>query len=339
MRVLIAPDKFKGTATATEVADAIASVLGSAGHETVTQPLADGGDGTLEAFGGANRTSTVTGPLGDPIDAEWRYGSGRTAVIEMARASGLAAVGGAENNDAVAATTAGTGELIVQAIERGARHVIVGVGGSATTDGGLGALEAMHPLQRLREIEIEVACDVTTRFVDAAAVFGPQKGATPAQVELLTRRLERLAQVYRQERGVDVTGLDRAGAAGGLAGGLASVGARLVDGFGLVAEAVGLDESIADVDLVITGEGQLDATSFDGKVVGGVLDLAREVGVPVIAVVGRVAAGLESSIPVVSLVDVAGEERALASPVAAITDAAERILDVAEAATSPPAGL
>ena len=322
MRILIAPDKFKGTATAGEVADAVAVVLREAGHDVVTQPLADGGDGTLEAFGGANRTSTVTGPLGEPVQASWRYGSGRTAIIEMAQASGLALVGGAEHNDAVAATTAGTGELIVQAIERGARRIIVGVGGSATTDGGLGALEAMHPLQRLREIDIDVACDVRTRFVDAARVFGPQKGATPAQVELLTRRLERLAQVYEQERGIDVTGIERAGAAGGLAGGLASVGADLVDGFGLVADAVGLDEAIADVDLVITGEGQLDATSLDGKVVGGVLELAAEVDVPVIAVVGRVAEDFDPPIPVIDLVEAAGEELALSSPADAIAASA-----------------
>ena len=322
MRILIAPDKFKGTATAGEVAAAIAAVVDGEGHDAVVQPMADGGDGTLEAFGGPNRTSTVTGPLGEPVEAAWRYGSARTAVIEMAQASGLALVGGADENDAVAATTAGTGELIVQAIERGARRIIVGVGGSATTDGGLGALEAMHPLQRLREIDIEVACDVRTRFVDAARVFGPQKGATAAQVELLTRRLERLAQVYENERGIDVTAIERAGAAGGLAGGLASVGADLVDGFGLVADAVGLDEAIADVDLVITGEGQLDATSLDGKVVGGVLELAAEVDVPVIAVVGRVAEDFDPPIPVIDLVEAAGEELALSSPADAIAASA-----------------
>ena len=327
MRILIAPDKFKGTATAGEVSRAIANVVRGAGHDTVVQPLADGGDGTLDAFGGPNRVTTVTGPDGSPVEAAWRYGSARTAVIEMAQASGLALVGGADQNDAVAATTAGTGELIVQAIERGARRIIVGVGGSATTDGGLGALEAMHPLQRLREIDIDVACDVRTRFVDAATVFGPQKGATPAQVQLLTRRLERLAQLYEQERGVDVTALERAGAAGGLAGGLASIGAQLVDGFGLVADAVGLDEQIAEADLVVTGEGQLDATSFDGKVVGGVLDLAREVDVPVIAVVGRVTADLESPIPAVSLVDHIGDELAMSSPADAIAAAGGALIE------------
>ena len=325
MHVLIAPDKFKGTATAAEIAAAIAHVVTGLGHDTTQQPLADGGDGTLEALGGPNRTTTVTGPLGRPVDADWRFGSSRTAVIEMARASGLALVGGPDHNDAVAATTAGTGQLIEQAIQRGARRIIIGVGGSATTDGGLGALEAMQPLQRLREIEIQVACDVRTRFVDAAAVFGPQKGATPAQVELLRRRLERLAQDYQRERGVDVASMERAGAAGGLAGGLASVGAELVDGFGLVADAVGLDEAISAADLVITGEGQLDDTSFDGKVVGGVTELAAEVGVPVVAVVGRVADGFSPPIPTVSLMDTAGEHQAMTAPADAIRAAAPQI--------------
>src|SRR5690606_36055176 len=145
--------------------------------------------------GGANRTTTVTGPLGEPVDAAWRL-DGRTAVIEMARAAGLDLVGGPEGNDPVAASTAGVGEAIGAALDAGARRVIVGVGGSATTDGGLAALRALHPLARLRGVELLVACDVRTPFLDAAPVFAPQKGATPAQVELLRRRLERLAQVY-----------------------------------------------------------------------------------------------------------------------------------------------
>src|SRR5690606_17500378 len=149
-------------------------------------------------------------------------------VIEMAEASGLLLAGGRDGNDAVAASTAGTGELIVAALDAGARRIVVGVGGSATTDGGLAALRALHPLGRLKGVELLVACDVRTTFVDAAEVFAPQKGASPAQVALLRRRLERLAQVYLDEHGVDVTELAGAGAAGGLAGGLAAAGARLV---------------------------------------------------------------------------------------------------------------
>ena len=252
MRVLAAPDKFRGTATAPEVAAAVARAAIAAGAEADEVPLADGGEGTLDALGGANKATVVTGPLGDPVEAAWRL-DGQTAVIEMAQASGLEVVGGPEGNDAVAASTYGTGELIAAAVERGAREVIVGVGGSATTDGGLGALRALEPAPRLRGVELRVACDVRLRFVDAAEVFGPQKGASPAQVELLRRRLERLAQIYLEERGVDVTDLEGAGAAGGLAGGLASLGARLEPGFDLVADTVDLDERLEGCDLVVTG--------------------------------------------------------------------------------------
>ncbi len=195
-------------------------------------------------------------------------------------ASGLELVGGAEGNDPISASTTGTGELISAAVDLGATRVLVGVGGSATTDGGFGALRALYPPQRLRGVELLVACDVRTRFVDAARIFAPQKGASPAQVTLLERRLERLAQVYLEEHGVDVRELEGSGAAGGLAGGLAAVGAELVPGFELVADEVGLAERIEGADLVVTGEGFLDEQSFDGKVVGGVAELAAEVDVP-----------------------------------------------------------
>lgn len=309
MRILAAPDKFRGTATARVVADAICRAARACGARATALPLADGGEGTLDAFGGGNRTTLVTGPLGDPVEASWRL-TGRQAVIEMAAASGLQLVGGAAHNDPVAASTTGTGELVVAAVDAGARRVVVGVGGSATTDGGFGALRAMYPLQRLRGVDIVVACDVRTSFVDAAEVFAPQKGATPAQVALLRRRLERLAQVYRDEYGVDVADLPRAGAAGGLAGGLAVVGATLVDGFTLVAEELGLHEQLEGVDLVVTGEGFLDEQSFEGKVVGGVAEWAAASGVPVLAVAGDVFDGVEERLPVISLVERFGEERA-----------------------------
>jgi glycerate kinase len=316
VRVVIAPDKFKGTATARAVARAIADRLWELGHDTVELPMADGGEGFLDVLGGANRTTTVTGPLGQPVEAGWRL-SKRVAVIEMAAASGLDLVGGAEGTDPVAATTAGTGELIELAVESGATRVLVGVGGSATTDGGLGALKALHPPQRLRGIDVVVACDVRTRFVDAATVFGPQKGASPAQVELLRRRLERLAQVFLAETGVDVQAIEGSGAAGGLAGGLATVGAELVSGFDLVADELGLDQHLEGADLVVTGEGFLDAESFDGKVVGGVASLAAELGVPCLAVVGEVVEPLPGFPPgftVVSLTERFGREASLARP-------------------------
>lgn len=303
-RVVVAPDKFRGTATASELVAAASAQIAAAGATVVGIPLADGGEGTLEALGGANRTSTVTGPLGDPVEADWRLARG-TAVIEMARASGLLLAGGRDGNDPLTASTAGTGELIDLAVDRGATRVVVGVGGSATTDGGLGALRAMHPLQRFRGVEIIVACDVETLFTDAPAVFGPQKGATPAQIKLLEGRLERLAQVYLEEHGVDVLAMARSGAAGGLAGGLAAIGADLVNGFDVVADEADLAEHIEASDLIITGEGKLDDQSFEGKVVGGVAALAAEVDTPVVAIAGMVelSVAVPDNVTVISLTD------------------------------------
>jgi len=311
MRVVAAPDKFRGTASAAQVAAAIGRAARAAGWECDEVPMADGGEGTLDALGGPNRTTLVTDPLGDPVEAAWRLHRG-TAVIESALASGIALLGGPDGNDPISASTYGTGELIAQAIELGARRVIVAVGGSATTDGGLGALRAIHPVQRLRGIDIQVATDVRTRFIDAAEDFAPQKGATPAQVELLRRRLTRLAQVYEEDHGVDVRAIVGGGAAGGLAGGLAAVGAAIVPGFDLVADELGLDEQVEGADLVITGEGFLDAQSFEGKVVGGVAELAADLGVPVLAVAGAVYDGVEDRIPSISLTARAGEERSRA---------------------------
>ena len=332
MHVIAAPDKFRGTATATEAAAAIAAAVESLGHTCDQIPMADGGEGTLDALGGPNRTSTVTGPSGRPVEADWRIDR-RRAVIEMARTSGLVLAGGAEENDPVAATTAGTGELIAIAVESGARHIVVGVGGSATTDGGLGALKALYPLQRLRGVELVVACDVRTTFVDAATVFAPQKGATPSQVRLLTGRLERLADVYLHDHGVDVRDLIGSGAAGGLAGGLAAVGARLESGFEVVSDEVGLFDRMEDADLVITGEGFLDAESFDGKAVGGVAGLAAELDIPVLAVVGRCFDGADGRIEAISLVDEFGEERAMTDTAACITEAV-----LSRLGPAPPAG-
>jgi glycerate kinase len=331
VRIVAAPDKFRGSAHAAEVAAAITRAARAVGATCVELPMADGGEGTLDALGGANRESLVTGPLGDPVTAGWRL-QGSTAVVEMSRASGLSLVDGADGNDPIAASTTGTGELVAEAVEAGARRIIVGVGGSATTDGGFGALRAMYPLQRLRGVEIVVACDVRTRFLDAAEVFAPQKGASPAQVELLRRRLERLAQLYEEEYGLDVRALDRSGAGGGLGGALAAVGARLVDGFELVADELALFDAIVEADLVITGEGFLDEQSFEGKVVGGVVELARAAGVPVLAVVGDADGGVDGRVAadgvldVRSLVATYGRERAWGDPLGCVQDSVEAVL-------------
>ena len=320
---------MRGTATAGEVAAAAGRAAAATGWRWDAVPVADGGEGTLDALGGPNRTTTVTGPLGDPVDAAWRL-TGRTAVVEMARASGLVLVGGAAGNDPIGASTTGTGELLSTAVEAGATRLLVGLGGSATTDGGLGALRALYPLHRLAGVEILALCDVRTGFVDAAEVFAPQKGASPAQVELLRRRLERLADVYLADHGVDVRALPGAGAAGGLAGGLAVAGARLVGGFDAIADELDVHDLIDGADLVITAEGFLDEQSFEGKVVGGVTDLATSAGVPVVAVVGEIVDGLAVEVgdrlQVVSLVERFGDDRARGDTVACIEAAVAEVL-------------
>jgi glycerate kinase len=315
-RVVAAPDKFKGTLSAADVAAAIGHACWELGIDCTEVPMADGGDGLLDALGGANRTSTVTGPLGDTVRAEWRLSKG-TAVIEMARASGLTLVGGAAGNDPLNATTTGTGELIDHALDAGARRIIVGLGGSATTDGGFGAIRSITAIARLKQVELLVACDVTTTFTDAAAVFGPQKGATNAQVALLTRRLERMTQMFSDDFGVDVATIPGGGAAGGLGGALAALGGTLMPGFELVADELDLYDHLDGADVVITGEGCLDDTSSAGKVVGGIAAIAQEYDLDVLAVVGsdeRVDHTIPTGIAVVSLVETYGEHAAFAEP-------------------------
>jgi glycerate kinase len=325
MKVLAAVDKFRGTATAAQVATAIGHACWQLGHDCVERPLADGGEGTLDALGGANRTTLVTGPLGKPVQAPWRLHRG-TAIIEMACASGLLLAGGTEKNDPIAATTTGTGELIDAALDLGAKRIIVCLGGSATTDGGLGAVKAIQTPARLKGVEFVVACDVTTQFTDAAKVFGPQKGASPAQVQFLTTRLEKLVQVYQQNYGVDVSEISGAGAAGGLAGGLAALGAQLVPGFDLVAEEVELDVLLSDVDMVITGEGFMDSESFAGKVVGSMAELASERKIQIAAICGEIHPDVSSHINSVSLVETFGRDEAFARPLHCIEHAALKIL-------------
>ncbi len=325
MKVLAAVDKFRGTATAAQVATAIGHACWQLGHDCVERPLADGGEGTLEALGGANRTTLVTGPLGKPVQAPWRLHRG-TAVIEMACASGLLLAGGKQENDPIAATTTGTGELIDAALDLGAKRIIVCLGGSATTDGGLGAIKAIQTPARLKGVEFVVACDVTTQFTDAAKVFAPQKGASPAQVQFLTTRLEKLVQDYQTNYGVDVSKISGAGAAGGLAGGLAALGAQLVPGFDLVAEEVELDVLIADIDMIITGEGFMDSESFAGKVVGSMAELAVERKVKIAAICGEIHPEVRSQINSVSLVETFGRDEAFARPLHCIEHAALQIL-------------
>ena len=314
-RLLASPDKFRGTLGGPAAAAAMASGARAAGWEAEEVAVSDGGEGFLDCFAGQGRvrTTSVQDPLGRPVAAAWLLlDGGRTAVVETARAIGLQLVGGPEENDPLAASSTGAGQLLVAAVTAGARRILVGLGGSATTDGGAGALAALGRGARLAGVEVVVACDVTTRFVDAAATFAPQKGATPAQVALLERRLQRMAQELEALGGVDVRALMGGGAAGGLGGALAAMGATLVPGFEVVAEALDLAERVARSDLVVTGEGYLDDQSFAGKAVGGVVELAAAAGVPVVAVVGEADPEVEvpSGVEVVSLVERFGQERA-----------------------------
>ncbi len=233
----------------------------------------------------------------------------------MASASGLALAGGAARNDVLAASTRGTGELISAAIAAGARRVVIGLGGSASTDGGLGCFEVLSSRPRPPGLELVAACDVMVPFV-AALEFAAQKGASSAQIKLLEGRLERVAQVYEADSGVDVRNVPGAGAAGGLGGALAALGARLVAGIEVVAEMVRLEARIAAADLVVTGEGLLDAHSFEGKAVGWILGRAGAFGVPALVIVGDQERDRPSDpipggdVEVVSLVSRYGRDRA-----------------------------
>lgn len=283
--ILVAPDAFKGTLSAAEVANAIGHGLSDRGRPFDLCPVADGGEGTLEvllpAIEGELRTVTVSDPLGRPIDASFGLGDG-VAVVEMAAASGLGLVS-PEERDAIAASTSGTGELIVAAAEAGATAVYLGVGGSATTDGGAGALKAIHDAGGLGKARIVVLCDVRAPFEHAARVFAPQKGADPEAVTRLTKRLNDQARRLRRDpRGVPMTG-----AAGGLSGGLwAEFDAELVPGAQFVLDAIEFDRRMRAARAVITGEGKLDQQSLAGKLVSEISTRARQAGVPCHAIVG-----------------------------------------------------
>jgi glycerate kinase len=291
--VLVAPDSFKGTFSAADVAAALAAGVRGTGGEAVELPLADGGEGTMEvlaaALGAEIRTERVHDPLGGPTTASFALlESGEAAIVEMAQASGLARVAPNER-DAWAASTYGTGELVAAAARAGARKVIVTVGGSATTDGGAGALAALDAAGI--DVELEVVCDVQTVWELAPSTYGPQKGADPETVRRLERRLDELAaRAPRDPRGVPLTG-----AAGGLSGGLwAFRGAKLVAGAASVLDLLDFDHRASAAALVVTGEGRLDDQTLEGKVVAEVAARCRSLGVPCHAVVGELALGREA---------------------------------------------
>ena len=284
--MLVAPDSFKGTLRATQVAGAVGRGLERAGLIPPDLcPVADGGEGTLEvllgALGGETAGARVRGPYGDPVDAGFGLlEGGGTALVELAAASGLTR---SDRREPALADTYGTGELIATAIDAGAQVVLVAAGGSASVDGGAGALKAISERGGLRGARVVVLCDVRTPWERAAAVFGPQKGAGPEEVAELEARLDSLAaKLPRDPRGVPLTG-----AAGGFAGGMWAHGAVLEPGAPWVLDALGFDARMRAARAVVTGEGRLDATSLQGKLVFEIGTRARQAGVPLHAIVGQ----------------------------------------------------
>ncbi|NVD71782.1 glycerate kinase [Duganella sp. BJB1802] len=329
MKIVIAPDSFKESLTAMAVANEIEAGFREffPDAQYVKLPVADGGEGTVQAMidasGGRRVALTVSGPLGEPVDAFYGLmGDGATAVIEMAAASGLELVPAARR-DPLRTSSFGTGELIRDALDAGARRFVLGVGGSATNDGGAGMVQALGgrlldeagnelppgggALDRLRHIDLsgldarikdsvfDIACDVSNPLVGpqgASHIFGPQKGATPAMVEQLDANLRHYADVIARELGQQVADVPGAGAGGGIgAAMLVFLGGRLRPGSEIVTAAVGLDAAVADADLVITGEGRIDSQSIHGKTPIGVARVAQRHGKPVIAIAGSLAPG------------------------------------------------
>lgn len=338
LRIVIAPDKFKGSLTAPQAADAIARGVRRAdqGALLTLVPMADGGEGTVDALvaatAGKYLSAIVEDPLGRAVRARFgMLGDRKTAVIAMAEASGLALLR-PEERDPFLTSTYGTGQLLLAAATEGAQRIIVGIGGSATNDGGIGLghalgyrflnkagvafvprgarsllqIDRIDPGEINRLIDhktIDVACDVDNPLVGprgASAVFGPQKfnpakPATPAQIQALDDGLAHLAQVIERDLGVSVANRPGAGAAGGLGAGLiAFTGGRLTPGVDLVIEAVRLADRMAGADLCITGEGAIDASTAGGKTVAGVARLARSLQIPTIALAGTIGAGADA---------------------------------------------
>jgi glycerate kinase len=331
MKIVIAPDSFKECLSAMEAAAAIEAgfreIFPQADY--VTLPLADGGEGTaatlVAATGGWIVPVTVTGPLGERVAAFYgRCGDSRTAVVELAAASGLTLVPPPRRNPLLT-TTFGTGELLRRALDAGVDRVILGIGGSATNDGGAGMLQALGvrlldadegeigpgggELARLSRIDasgldsrlgtvtIQVACDVTNPLLGddgASAVYAPQKGADRAMVARLEESLSRYAALLRRDLGADVAEVPGSGAAGGSGAALLAIGGRLRPGVEIVMEAVGLEAALRDADLVITGEGRLDGQTVRGKVVAGVAALAKQYNRPTIALAGGLGEGAEA---------------------------------------------
>lgn len=352
LRVVIAPDSFKGSLTSVQVATALATGWRAArpGDELLLAPLADGGEGTLVAIAAAGgwewRTAPATDPIGRPVEARWlRSADGSRAVVELAEASGLSRLAATER-DPVGASTRGTGEVLRAVLDDGIRTVTLGIGGSATTDGGAGILRALGTVidgahvdlagldPRLAAVDLRIACDVTNPLLGprgAAATYGPQKGASPAQVAKLDAALAGYADGLRAATGRDERETPGAGAAGGTAFGLLSIAdrfrsARLVPGVDVVMEETALRDKLRGADLVVTGEGRIDEQTAFGKTALGVARLARDAGVPCIGVGGGVTPDGEAALWELGAVAVGVSEEpiALEAAMAAGTAPVER---------------
>lgn len=336
MSILVAPDSFKGTFTAAQVAAHIAGGIRSAGAAAVELPVADGGEGTFEVLvrgldARPVRVGTV-GPWGDAVDAVIALAADGTAVVELAFASGLN-LPTSGDRDPIAASTYGTGVLMAEAVRLGARRLLVAAGGSATTDGGAGAIAAIEERGGLRGAEVVILSDVTTRFSDAARVFGPQKGAGPAVVADLTRRLELQAERFAAVYGRDPRLMDRTGAAGGFSGGMwARYGASLVSGANYVLDLLGFDARLAASSAVVVGEGRLDSQTGQGKIIAAIL--ARAADIPVYAVVGSVDPDLGADADSFAGIIVAGNPDAMQAAGAELARAVSRDSPVSRAAAA-----
>lgn len=368
VHVVIAPDKFKGTLSASEVAEALAKgVRAAIPHASLTlRPIGDGGEGTVDALllahGGRVSLRRVSGPLGGAVEAAIAHLADGSCAMEMSDAAGLTLVD-ADRRDPLASSTLGLGELIAAALDEGERRMLIGVGGSASTDGGTGAATAVGwrfldgdgaelplgggSLEHLARIDnsdvrpeiaaatIVAACDVDNPLLGdsgAARVFAPQKGASPEDVEVLEDGLATLAVRIKEDLEIDIAELPRSGAAGGTGAGLhAFFGAELGPGFQVVAEATRLRDEIEQADLVLTGEGSLDDQSLGGKAPIGVARMARDLGVPCYAVAGVVPADpgalkREGILGSASLIEAVGRERAFADPAGAILVATKALM-------------
>lgn len=371
MKIVVAPDSYKGSLTAVQAAQSMAAgihrVIPDA--QVVQLPVADGGEGTTEAFysaaGGELHTVQVTGPLGDPVETVWLRLPDGTGVMEMAQASGITRIP-PERLDPLRATSCGTGELLRAMLDAGCRKILLGIGGSATNDGGAGMMQALGARfldaeggelppggaalerleridltgfdERMKETSLTAACDVTNPLCGprgASAVYGPQKGADAPMVARLDGALSRYAAVIRQQLGKDVASLPGAGAAGGLGAGLlAFCGAQIRPGIETVLQAVGFDRQAAGAAAVFTGEGRLDGQSVNGKVPAGVAAHAKAVrpDLPVIAIGGSIGAGAEGLYAcgvdgMLALVDsIMPLERAMTEAAGLLEAAAERAM-------------